>query len=175
MAKRINPVVLFVLLPAFLAPLGCGRSKAPEAPTTRQKAPNFELTDLAGKKVRLSDYQGKVVLLDFWATYCDPCHDSIPMFERFYEENRTQGLEVVGVSLDVDTSVVPDFVKKNGVQYAIVLDPTQSTPASFGVRGMPTTLLVDRAGNVRRRWLGFDPQIGGEIRSEFERALREKA
>ena len=158
---------------ALLAALACGRSQEkPPVKQAAERAPNFELKDLSGKTVRLSDFQGKVVLLDFWATYCVPCHESIPVFQRLYEKYRGQGVEVVGVSIDAFTEHVAGFVKEQKMGYTVVLDPESSAPPLFGVRGLPTTLLVDRSGAIRQRWVGFDPEVASEIQAGIEAALK---
>ncbi|HVE13704.1 MAG TPA: TlpA disulfide reductase family protein [Elusimicrobiota bacterium] len=162
------------LLLALAAALGaCRRSQ--EGAAAPERAPSLALQDLGGKTVRLSDFQGKVVLLDFWATYCEPCHESIPMFEKLYDELKPRGLEVVGVSMDPAPEEVPPYVRENRMRYTVLLDPQTTSQDSFGVRGLPTTMLIDRQGRIRRRWLGFDEGVAAEVRAGIEDALREPA
>jgi len=155
---------------------GCAPSGDPAAgvPGIGEPAPRFELKDLSGKVVRLTDFSGKVVLIDFWATYCLPCHEAIPEFRKLHDEFKADGFEVVGISVDAYTGNVPDFVREYKIQYPVVLDPKQETAQSFGFSQLPTTFLVDRAGRIRRKWLGFDPAIGEEIRTEVKAALQDK-
>lgn len=141
----------------------CGRSD------TLKPAPNFELKDLSGKTVRLSDFKGKVVLLDFWATYCIPCHESIPALQKMQDSWKAQGFEVIGLSIDAFAEAVPDFVKEKGIDYTIVLDPAQTTPRRFAVVGLPTAFLIDRDGMILRKWTGYSPGVVEEI----ERAVKE--
>ena len=134
-------------------------------------APEFSLKDLAGRTVRLSDFKGKVVLIDFWATYCLPCHDAIPAFGQLYEKYRLEGLEVVGISVDAYAGHIPDFVKDHDMKYTVVLDPTQETAEVYGLSQLPTTVLVGRTGKIRRKWLGYDAVIGEEIAAEVKSSL----
>lgn len=119
----------------------------------------------------LADFRGKVVLLDFWATYCLPCHESIPFFQRLYERYGGRGLEVVGVSVDAYAGHVPEFVRERGMTYAVALDPEQATPGLYGYRTLPTTFLLDREGRILRRWAGFDSAIAEEMEKEILAAL----
>lgn len=174
-ASKPRPAAL--LLAAALA-AGCGRdARAPEDASAgaagRAGAPRLELPDLEGRSVRLSDFQGKVVLLDFWATYCGPCHESIPEFEALYKRHRAQGLEVVGVSMDAYVEHINDFIRETGMTYTVLLDPEQRSQGPWGVRGLPTTVLIDRSGAPRKRWTGYDRELGREIEAEVRALLRE--
>lgn len=118
-------------------------------------APDFTLLTLSGDTVRLSGLRGKVVLLNFWATWCVPCRTEMPTIEDLYQRHKDQGLEVVGVNLDLlSTAGVEAFVKEVGVTFRIVLDPSWSTARAYRVVGLPTTYLIDRAGNVVVREIG---------------------
>ncbi|MEK7656566.1 MAG: TlpA disulfide reductase family protein [Elusimicrobiota bacterium] len=177
-----RPRLALALLAAALA-AGCSRDSGPPAPpggsaqaggsNAAAKAPSLELKDLSGRSVRLSDFQGKVVLVDFWATYCGPCHESIPEFEALYRRHRAQGLEVVGVSMDAFTEHIKAFIDEKGMTYTVLMDPEQTTQGPWGVRGLPTTVLLDRSGRVRNRWTGYDSELKGEIEREISALLRE--
>ncbi len=118
-------------------------------------APEFSLPTLSGKSVRLSDLRGKVVLLNFWATWCVPCRTEMPAIEELYQRQKDRGLEVVAVNLDkLSTAGVEAFVKEVAVTFPVVLDPSWSTALAYRVLGLPTTYLIDRAGNVVVREVG---------------------
>lgn len=118
-------------------------------------APDFSLPMLAGGTFRLSELKGKVVMLNFWATWCVPCRTEMPAIEELYQRYKDRGFEVVGVNLDLlSISGVEAFVKEVGVTFPIVLDPTWSTARAYRVIGLPTTYLLDRAGNVVVREIG---------------------
>lgn len=163
MPKSFTAVLLIV---AFAA-VGCGGGQAPQGGA----APDFTLKDLSGKTVRLSDFKGKVVLLDFWATYCLPCLDAIPEFQKLYTKYQKEGFEVVGISIDAFTDNVPEFVKKLGVEYTIVLDSDTTARKAYKVRGLPETFLVGRDGKLREHWIGYDAELEKQIKNAVESAL----
>ena len=121
----------------------------------RPSAQDFTLSTLAGTSLSLAELHGKVVLLNFWATWCVPCRKEMPAIEALYQRYKDQGLEVVAISLDKGpASGVGAFVKAVGVTYRVALDPTWATARTYGVRGLPATFLIDRAGNMVLRELG---------------------
>ncbi len=118
-------------------------------------AADFTLQNLNGQKVRLSDYRGKVVLLDFWATWCPPCRASVPGIEKIYETYKDKGLVVLGVSLDEGGwDSVQSFIKDNGITYT-VLKGTDDVASDYQVRTIPMLYVVDKEGRISKRYLGF--------------------
>jgi peroxiredoxin len=115
----------------------------------RKRAPDFELKDKDGKQVRLSDYAGKVVLLDFWATWCGPCKSSIPWFNQLYEKYGPEGFVVLGVSMDEDgwTAVRP-FMDKLQIAYPIVMGTKRVAYLYGEVEALPLAFLIDRNQRV---------------------------
>ena len=135
--------------------------KTPSAPAIRGKpAPDVELPDLSGAKLRLRDLKDKVLLVNFWATWCAPCELEIPWFIDFDKKYREQGLEIVGISLDEEgPEVVKRFVDKKKMTYKVVMGDDKATEAFGGVIGLPTTFLVDRNGkfySMHRGLVGKD-------------------
>jgi cytochrome c biogenesis protein CcmG/thiol:disulfide interchange protein DsbE len=117
-------------------------------------APDFSRADLRGNPVHLADYRGKVVLLNFWATWCGPCLDEMPVFARWQKQYGPQGLQVVGVSMDDDAAPVQRFLKKSPLDYPVVLGDTALAKLYGGVLGLPLTYLIDAQGKVEGRYLG---------------------
>jgi peroxiredoxin len=113
-------------------------------------APGLSLKDLAGKPVRLEDLRGKVVLVDFWATWCDSCLDSLPVYEKLYETRKADGLVVLGVDEDARAKGVAAFAAKRGVTYPVVLDADKDAYYAWRVRGLPSAFLIDADGHVAR-------------------------
>jgi len=112
-------------------------------------APDFTLPTLSGAPIRLSELRGKVVLLNFWATWCVPCRTEMPTLEALYQRYKDRGLEVLAVNVDMlSTAGVEAFVKEVTVTFQIVLDPSWSVARAYRVLGLPTTYLIDRGGNV---------------------------
>jgi cytochrome c biogenesis protein CcmG/thiol:disulfide interchange protein DsbE len=154
---------LAVALLALLLSSGCARqgskqgaTKVPaDAGAVGSKAPDFELADISGKTVRLSDFAGKVVLLDFWATWCPPCRDEVPDFVRLQAKYRQQGVQVVGLSLDAEgAKVVRPFAEEYNVNYPMLL-ANAGTAAQFGgILGIPTTFVLDRQGRIVKKFIG---------------------
>ena len=124
----------------------------------KNKAPDFTLVDTKGKKISLSDYKGKVVILDFWATWCPPCRRGIPDLIDIQKEYKNK-VAVIGVSLDTDTkdNVVP-FMKNFGINYPVVFG-TQEIVESYGnIQAIPTSFVIDKKGNIVNQHVGLTPK-----------------
>jgi cytochrome c biogenesis protein CcmG/thiol:disulfide interchange protein DsbE len=120
---------------------------APQSP--RKIAPAWELSDLNGKPIRLSDFGGKIVVLNFWATWCPPCRREVPALIAFQKEYADKGVQVVGVSMDKQGATEgASFAKKMGINYPIVLGDQKLSDAYGGIEGIPTTFIIDRRGAV---------------------------
>lgn len=153
MAYRRSMGIVLVLASAVLAiPLSMAADLA--AASVRKTAPEFALSDSKGAAIRLSDFKGKVVLLNFWATWCHGCQTEIPWFVEFQKEFKAGGLAVVGVSMDDDgwTSVTP-FMEQKKVNYAVVIGD-ESLGKRYGLGEMPKTILIDREGRIAATYDG---------------------
>ena len=129
--------------------------KAPPGPSAKS-APSFTLQDLNGKQVSLSDFKGRVVILDFWATWCPPCVKEIPHFIALYEQYKDQGFAIVGISVDRGgISVVKSFARKYQVNYPILMTDGRVDKAYGGIPSIPTTFVIDSAGNIRQKYIGY--------------------
>ncbi len=149
--RRFTEIVLAVgLVIAFLVwPTGVPASNV------RKTAPNFTLTDSKGTSVRLSDYKGRVVLLDFWATWCHGCKIEIPWYMEFQDKYKDKGLSVIGVSMDDDgwKSVKP-FLEEKKMNYTVVVGNADLAKL-YGVDQLPVTLLIDRDGKIANSHAGM--------------------
>ena len=124
--------------------------------TAGNPAPSFTLQDLSGNEVSLSDFKGKVVILDFWATWCQPCVKEIPHFIELYEQYKDQGFAMVGISLDHQgVSDVKSFVQKYQVNYPILMNDGRADKAYGGIKYIPTTFVIDRTGNIRQKYVSY--------------------
>ncbi len=135
----------------------------PEFP---RPAPAFTVPDAAGKPVSLADYKGRIVLVDFWATWCQPCLAVIPDLEKLSARYADKGFTVLGVAIDEKQKTAEDYVKKKKVSYPMAYDVGESQAWElFGVKAIPATFLVDRDGQIVAQWTGA-PDI-----KEMEKAI----
>lgn len=133
---------------------------------TRKAAPEFELKDASGKVVHLADYRGKVVVLDFWATWCGPCGIEIPWFIEFQRKYKDRGFEVLGVSMDDDGwKAITPFVAEKKINYRILLGDDKTGDQYGGVEALPTTFVIDRQGRIA------SVHVGLASRKDFEDAI----
>jgi cytochrome c biogenesis protein CcmG, thiol:disulfide interchange protein DsbE len=134
------------------------RSVSPEketpTPTAVRIAPDFSRVDLDGREIRLSSYRGKVVLLNFWATWCAPCIAEIPRFAQWQRKYGERGLQVLGVSMDDDEAAVRTAYRRLRMTYPVVMGDEKVGELYGGVFGLPLTLLIDRTGQIRFRHEG---------------------
>jgi thiol-disulfide isomerase/thioredoxin len=131
------------------------RPSAPRAaPADRALAPDFSLPDLTGQRLSLSTYRGKVVLLDFWATWCDPCREEIPHFVELQSKYRNQGLQIVGVSMDDGPEPVRDFYQHFNINYPVVMGNAKIGELYGGVLGLPIAFLIRRDGRIYGKHIG---------------------
>jgi len=132
------------------------------------KAPDFILYDVDSNKVKLSDYSGKVVILDFWATWCPPCRRGIPDLISIQSEYK-DNLVVIGISLDDETTQgdIPSFMKSFGINYPIVFGTMDVVTAYGNIEAIPTSFIIDQSGNIVKSYMGLVPKeiIEGEIDS----------
>ena len=165
MTTRILPMILasVVGLTAGCAPM------ENQGPVVGAPALAYGAITLQGDSVSLASLEGKVVLLNFWATWCAPCRHETPYLQALYEERRAEGLEIVGVSMDTGDAKdqVEEFVEEYGVTYSILLDPQMRGMDVYRVLGLPATFLIDREGVLR--WIRFGPV--GETDQDFLSAL----
>jgi peroxiredoxin len=138
-----------------------------------RQAPAFEATTLAGQPIAMADLKGRVLLVDFWASWCDPCREEFPEFEALYQEFRDRGVEIVAVSVDRKRENAEAFLAKHPVTFAVVHDDDHAIADRFKPRAMPTAYVIDQAGVVRFVHLGFQRSYLAKYREEITRLLAE--
>ncbi len=139
------------------------RQRQPRPLTIGDSAPDFTVPAFPSGSLDLSKYRRQVVVLHFWATWCPPCVEETPSLEKFAERVQSQGVVVVGVSVDEDRKALQEFIGKYGITYAIGLDPDRSLAGRFGTLQFPETYILDRHGRVAEKLVGAinwdDPRI----------------
>jgi thiol-disulfide isomerase/thioredoxin len=157
---------LFLIL-AVLGLAGCNQhSASPRSPKenliaageTGSRLPDFSAKDLQGRQVSSTDLRGKVVLIDFWATWCQPCRKEMPGYQKLLDRYGSRGFAVVGFKLDImrDTEDPVLFAKRIGVHYPLLVAADEMKQKFGGIEGIPTTMLYDRQGILREKVVGFE-------------------
>ena len=124
-----------------------------------EKAPDFSLLNLSQKKVNLSDYQGKVIILDFWDTWCSPCRMEIHDFVELQKKWGDKGLQIIGVAFGRQgLSAVKSFAKKYKINYLVLLADGQILEKYGPIRGIPTTFVINREGKIYKKYIGYRPK-----------------
>jgi thiol-disulfide isomerase/thioredoxin len=136
-------------------------------------APDFSLKTLEGQELTLASLKGKVVLIDFWATWCGPCRESIPHLVDLYKNYREKGFEIIGMSVDKgDAEVVRRYSKTMAIPYPILI-ASEAVTRNYGVTALPTTFLIDKEGKIQERVIGFNSKIAKELAAKVKKLTSE--
>jgi peroxiredoxin len=166
---------LGVALAAIAAPSDAGSPAPAPAPTPAaaaaisRPASDFERPDLDGHVVRLRSYRGKLVLLSFWATWCEPCRDEAPRFSSWQQQYGARGLQVIGISIDDDAAAAAEFARRLHLVYPIVVGDARLAESFGGVLGLPLAFLIDPQGRIIARYRG-EPDLA-RMEAELRAAL----
>lgn len=164
----------FIFMTAMGMSVSAGNEKRPVSPSEiekleKNKAPDFSLKDLSGRPVTLSSLKGKVVLLNFWATWCPPCISEMPVFNKLYKEMRPRGLEIVAISADRSEGYVRDFASKHSLDFKVIYDESRDVVKRYKVFSMPTTFLIDKNGIIVEKFFGEYDWTDQEIKKKIEK------
>ena len=146
-----------------------GAAAAPAALTPAAKAPDFALRSLDGPNLRLQEQRGRVVMVNFWATWCGPCRIEMPHLERLYDKYRASGFQLLGINIDEDPRQAAALATKLGLRFPVLLDTEKKVSKLYDLSTMPSTVLIDRDGRVRYIHRGY--RDGYE--ETYEKQIRE--
>lgn len=137
-------------------------------------APALKAQDADGRMVELAALKGKVVLVDFWASWCVPCKTSFPAIDSLFKEYQPRGLEVLAVNVDERRGDADRFLGEHPHHLTVLFDPKGASPSAFGVKGMPSSFLVDKAGAIRFVHMGYSGDVDTAYRHEIIELLAER-
>jgi len=138
-----------------------------------QAAPDFVLRSATGENLRLSEYRGDVVLINFWATWCGPCRQEMPLLDDLYGRYQRVGFNLLGINIDEDSRRAMQMVQELGVKFPVLFDENKEVSKLYEVEAMPVTILVDREGIVRHVHHGYKPGYEEKYLTEIRSLLRE--
>jgi peroxiredoxin len=157
-------------LAAFAAALLCA---LPVLADTGGPAPQFSLAAKGGSSVSLSQYKGQVVMINFWASWCGPCRQEMPLLESIYKKYNRLGFTMIGVNVEPDSKAADEWLKATPVSFPILYDTDSKVSKLYEVAGMPSTVIIDRQGNVRKLHRGYKPGDENEYLDSIRALIRE--
>ena len=138
-----------------------------------QPAPDFALKSATGENLRLSEYRGDVVMINFWATWCGPCRQEMPLLDELYSRYQRVGFNLLGVNIDDDSARAMKMIEELGVSFPVLFDSRKEVSELYDVEAMPVTVLVDREGRIRHVHHGYKPGYEDKYLDQIRSLLRE--
>ena len=167
MMKGLKIILLGAVLSIFMA------SSLASSGLTGQTAPDFVLKSATGENLRLSEYRGDVVMINFWATWCGPCRQEMPLLDELYDRYQRVGFNLLGVNIDDDSRRAMAMVNELGISFPVLFDEDKKVSKLYEVEAMPLTILLDREGTVRHVHHGYQPGYEQKYLNEIRSLLRE--
>lgn len=166
------------ILAAFIAalalrPAGTAAGGVGSVAFQGKSAPALTVQTAQGAPIQMADYRGRVVLIDFWASWCAPCKKSFPALDELSHEFQSRGLAVLAVNLDERRKDADQFLAAHPHTMMVLFDPSGAAPKAFGVQGMPTSFLIDRSGKIRFTHMGYSGNVAEQYRREIVLLLAE--
>jgi len=143
------------------------------AGTVSGVAPNFTLKSNHGKNLKLSEFRGQVVMINFWASWCAPCRQEMPLLEELYKKYKSLGFTLLGVNVEQDSSKASTLLRSIKVSFPILFDNKNTVSKMYKVLAMPTTIIIDRDGNMRYLHKGYKPGYEQEYQQQIRALIRE--
>jgi len=138
-----------------------------------QSAPDFTLSSSSKQNIRLAELRGQVVMINFWATWCNPCRVEIPHLQKIYAQYKDIGFTVLGVSIDKNKNKASRMARDLGAKFPVLFDYEQKISKLYSIKAMPFTILVDRDGKIRKVFAGYKPGYEKKYANEVRKLLRE--
>lgn len=164
--KRLMTTLLCCAIAAFSA-------AASAATPAKGAAADFTLKSNSGKNIKLSELRGQVVMINFWATWCGPCRQEMPLLEQLYQKYSAMGFTILGVNVEENPNDAVKWLKERPVTFPILFDNESAVSELYNVSAMPTTLILDRGGNIRFLHLGYVPGTEEKYQQEIRKLLKE--
>jgi len=136
-------------------------------------APAFTLNGVTGSPASLSQYKGQVVMVNFWATWCGPCQQEMPLLEQMYKKYKPAGFTLIGVNVDKDAPPVKELLARKPVSFPVLLDPQSQVSKAYHVDEMPSSVIIDRKGDIRYIHRGYKPGDENEYQDRIRQLIRE--
>jgi len=171
---KLFAVLLAAILPALPAAGLAGPSSQSADIAPGVSAPAFQLMSSSGKPIALSDLKGQVVLINFWASWCGPCRQEMPILDQLYRSYKAAGFTLIGINVEPNARDADRFLKGTPVSFPILFDPHSQVSKLYQISGMPSTVIIDRSGTVRYVHHGYQPGDEGEYLNQI-RALTQDA
>ena len=165
----MKKVFLFLIILGLTTPLYSGLTVS-----TGMEVPGVSVTSSEGSIVKLNSFKGKVVIINFWATWCPPCVGEMPDLNKLYQMYHKKGLEIIAIANPRDSiERVESFFKSRGIKFNYFIDTDFSAARTFGIRALPTSIIVGRNGIIRNIFIGGKPWTSSYFKSYFEKLLNE--
>lgn len=161
------PWQILALLVILLNPAVAGEGGEP--------APDFELARENGQLISLSELRGQVVMINFWASWCGPCRQEMPLLEQIHERYEPLGFTLLGVNVEENSADAISFLEERPVSFPILFDPSNEVSKLYDVIAMPSTVLIDRQGNVRHLHHGYKPGYENAYQDQVRALVRERS
>ncbi len=151
--KNTSPVIFSIIIAFSLLTL----SPSASAVKVKQVAPDFTLASNKGGNIRLKDLRGKVVMINFWATWCAPCREELPLLNALYNNYKSKGFVLLGVNIDDKSKLANKMIKELNIKFPVLFDSNQATSELYDLQAMPSTFILDKNGVIRFSHYGFKP------------------
>ncbi|MEW8390570.1 MAG: TlpA disulfide reductase family protein [Candidatus Thiodiazotropha sp.] len=164
--NRLRPLILVTVCLVF----ACGDALAAKA---QPMAPDFTLKSREGVNIKLSELRGQVVMVNFWASWCGPCRQEMPLLQQLFERYQSLGFSLLGVNVDEDRAAADKMLKDLPVSFPILYDDRSKVSKEYQVKAMPSTFMVDRDGRIRYLHKGYKPGYEEDYQQQIRELLRE--